>query len=775
MARRNHWLTRGMAIVLLMTSLAPTFVFAATIVREIVVEGARATASETVKSHLAFASGSTATAAAINTSIKQLFATGAYSDVRIDDDGRGRVVVRVVENPRVARVAFEGNASIESAKLAAAIKLRAGAIFTRARAHADELAIRELLLRAGRSDAAVTSSSTGAGEGKVDVIFKIVEGELHKVEAINFIGNRAFSAADLRDVIGTTASGWFDFLKGSAVFNIKEQVDLDRVLLRQYYQKHGYADAVIAAPTVERDASGGFIITFAVDEGDLYNFGPQTVATDDASLDRAALSSLITARPGDLYDASRIDASSDAIARRLAETGHPFVRVLPRSDRDVARKVVSVAYRLEAGPALYVDRIEISGNDRTRDHVVRRELRITEGDAFNTVLAEGARKRLMRTGFFKSVEIKAERTARADHVTLRVELVEQPTGDLSFGIGYSQNDGIIGDVSYVEKNIMGTGLAGKVKVEAAQRRYGAEIGLTDPRFLGSNVSAGFDVFYRDVDRSLTSSYKEQRWGGSMRLAAPITETLTGSLNYTFTRSTLYDVGVNASTVIKNAVPNYPASANSTYDTSSVGYGLAFDTRDNPRKPASGVYASVRQDFAGVGGDAQFVRSQVDVRGYTPVAAGIVLGGHLGGGYIAGYGGQDVRLLDLFYRGNDIVRGFAPAGIGPRDGASANQDALGGKMYYTSSLEARAPVPLLPSSFGLSAVGFVDAGSLFAPSKAASSLPGLTGNSAAPRISTGVGLEWDSPLGPLQASYGVALSKQAGDKTQPFNFGLGSGF
>ena len=371
--------------------------------------------------------------------------------------------------------------------------------------------------------------------------------------------------------------------------------------------------------------------------------------------------------------------------------------------------------------------------------------------------------------------MQPERTQEPEQVNLRVTVVEQETGDLSFGLGYSQNDGIIGDVSYSERNIMGTGVAGKVKLEIGERRWGGEVGLTDPRFLGTNTAAGFDVFYRDTDRTTQSSYKEQRWGGSVKIGVPITDTITGGLSYTFTRSTLYDVGANASAAIKEAVPGYPKSTSSTYDTSAVGYSLGYDTRDNARVPNSGLYSVVKQDFAGLGGDAAYVRSTIDTRGYYPVGNGIVLGGHLGAGTINGYAGQDVRLLDLFYRGGETVRGFATGGIGPRDSNSVNQDALGGKGFYLASLEARAPLPFVPSEMGLSAVGFIDAGSLFAANKTASALPGLTGNSAAPRVSTGAGLVWDSPLGPLQATYGFVLSKQAGDKTQPFNFGTASGF
>ena len=746
------------------------------LVQQIEVVGTTATDPDIVRSGLTFRVGDRLTAQAIDHSIKRLFATGSFSDVRIANAGNGRIKVEIVENPRIGRVTFDGNAVIDSTKLGAAIALKRGGIYTRTRARADETTIRELYVKEGRYQAVVSSTTTDDPRGGVDLAFRVVEGEIYKVESIEFVGNRAFTHAQLRDAISTTQSGWFDFLKGNATYNIKEQLEFDRVLVREYYQKHGYPDVTVAEPKSEKlPSSNGFRITYAVDEGERFTFGPQRVESTLDGIDTAALTAEIVAKEGRIYDSRKLEASVSAMSIQLANAGHPFVRVTPKLERDATRRIVGVTYKLENGPQRFVARIEISGNVRTRDYVVRRELRLAEGEPYNTVMAEASRKRLLRTGFFKTVELKPERAPEPDRINLQVVLVEQETGDLSFGLGYSQNAGIIGDVSYSERNIMGTGIAGKVKLELGERRHGAEIGFTDPRFLGSSNAAGFDLFYRDTDRTVQSSYKEQRWGGTVRLGIPITDTITTGLNYTFTRSTLYSVGANASAAIKEGVPGFPNANSSTYDTSSVGYSTAYDTRDNTKLPTSGIYSVVKQDFAGLGGDAAYVRTATDVRGYVPLTDGIVLGGHLGGGYIGGYGGQDVRLLDLYYRGNETVRGFAPGGIGPRDGNSLNQDALGGKAFYSSSVEVRTPVPFAPASLGLSAVGFVDAGSLFSANKTASALPGLTENSAAPRISAGVGLVWDSPLGPLQTSYGFALSKQAGDKIQPFNFGVGSGF
>jgi len=754
--------------------IAPAHAEPAPIVRRIDVTGNTVTEADAVRAALAFRAGDALTPERIDRSIKQLFATGLYADAKVVPGRSGDVSVRVVENPRVASVSFSGNKAIETSKLAGAIALKQGAIYTRAKAHADAISLRDLYRREGRHQVKVEPHASDSARG-VQLTFHIEEGEVNKVKRIAFSGNRAFSDAVLRDVITTTQSGWLDMLRSNLTYDA-ERVALDRILLRQYYQKHGYADASVAEPAARLDpATGGFEVSFAIDEGERYTFGPQRIELNLPGIDASRLAARIAAREGQVYDATKVDTTVVALDGELAATGQPFVHTVPRIERDPNARRIGVVYALQSLPHLYIRRIEITGNSRTLDRVVRRELRLGEGDPYSPITVEAARKRLTRTGLFKSIDIRTIKAKEKDQVDLAVGVVEQDSKDLSFGIGYSENDGIIGDIAYGDNNLFGTGLSGRVKLEAGQRRYGAELSLTDPHFLDTDLGAGFDLFYRDTDRTLTSSYKDTRWGGSVRLAMPITETLSTGVNYTFVRGTIYDVGPNASVAIKEAVPGYPAATSGRYDTSAVGYSVAFDTRDNRKMPTSGVYAGVKQDLAGLGGDARYLRTSADLRGYYPLPAGIVLAGHIGGGYITGYGGQDVRLLDLFYRGSETVRGFAPSGLGPRDAFSANQDALGGRSYYVTSAELRFPIPTVPESLGINGMVFADAGSLFGANKTAAVLPGLAGNSAAPRVSAGPGIVWNSPLGPLQASYGFVLAKQPGDKIQPFNFGLGSGF
>jgi outer membrane protein insertion porin family len=319
--------------------------------------------------------------------------------------------------------------------------------------------------------------------------------------------------------------------------------------------------------------------------------------------------------------------------------------------------------------------------------------------------------------------------------------------------------------------LFGGGQSLRLRLSGSLVRLQADLGFTEPHFLGTNMAAGFDLFYKDVDYTKQASYMSQRIGGDLRLRYPISDEWSAGVNYTFARNKLYNVGDDASIAIKEAVPGWPNSTSTTYYTSSVGYSLAYDTRDNKKRPTSGVYYTIAQDLAGVGGDVRYIRSVGELRAYYPVTDEITAVGRATGGVIGGWGGQDVRLLDLFYKGSETVRGFATAGIGPRDVLSANQDALGGRMFYSSTAELLFQLPGVPQDIGLRGAVFADAGSLWGVNGTAAALPGLAGNTAAPRASVGIGLAWDSPIGALRADYAVPLVKQPADKTQPFSFGL----
>lgn len=735
---------------------------------DLVVEGARTITSDEIAAHIRITPGVALDGRAIDDAVSRLMSTGLFSDVRIQQRD-GKLHVLVIENPIIASVGFDGASAVEKKQLAEATKLKARDRYSKARAHADVVRIRDIYLKLGRLKTTIEHRATTLPDGRVDVAFVIGEGDVNKIERIGFTGNRAFSERQLRDVIATSESGWLDVFKSTAFYD-PERTEADRELIRRHYQNNGYPDARVTdvAATLNEQKTA-WTLVFTVDEGDAMAFGAPTIESDIVGVETGSLAPSIKVAAGKPFNQEKIDKSVEAMTDKLAETGQPFARVRVQPRHDSAGKRVDVAFRIEAGPPIYIERIEISGNTRTKDHVILRELRLGEGDPVNAYLIERAVRRLKALGFFKTVEVKRLPGAAADRLRLVFAVVEQETGELSFGGGYSTTEGIVGDIAWTERNLLGNGQYLRLKLAGSATRLQADIGFTEPRFLDSNIAAGFDVFYKDVDFTRQASYKSTKAGGDIRIGFPVSDRSTVGFNYTFVRNTLYEVGPNASLAIREALP--PGASATSYNTSSVGTSVTYDGRDNKKRPTEGVTYTINQDLAGVGGDVRFVRSTGDFKAYYPVAESVTFMGRVTGGHIQGWGGQDVRLLDLFYRGGETVRGFASAGIGPRDTLSANRDALGGTTYIATTAETLFDIPGVPRDLGIRGAAFVDAGSLWGTNQTAAKLPGVAGAKPQLRASAGVGIVWDSPIGGLRADYAVPLVSQSFDKLQPFSFGV----
>jgi outer membrane protein insertion porin family len=757
-------------VIVLVATLACTApVLAAEGVGAIEINGNRSITADTIRSHLTFRAGEPYDPRLVDQSLQALFATGLFADVRFDRRGRD-VVVTVVERPVIAKLDLQGNSAIAKSKLEPLVRLKPGGRYSPALAHADALRIRDHYRGQGRLLTRVEPRVSERQDGRVDVVFAITEGSVTKVDGIAFVGNRAFSERQLRDVITTSQSGWFDILKTAAFYD-PERIEQDSELLRRYYLKHGFPDArILSADAIPNAEGTGYTVRFVIDEGEKYTFRPAEIRAT-AGVDTASLQPTVMIKPGSPFSQEQIDASVEKMTLALSAQGHASMEVRAIPVRDAASHTIGIGFSIDQGPRVYVERIDIVGNTKTKDFVIRRQLRIDEGDAVNAFLLERGRARVQALGFFKSVALKRAAGSAPDKLILTVEVVEGDTRSLDYGVGYSLQERISGDIALTEHNLFGNGQQLSVKFVGSALRMQGEVGFTEPRLLGSNYSGGFDLFYKDLNYTSQASYRSEKIGGDLRLGYPITEEWNGSVNYTFVRNTLYDVGSNASAAVKEAIPGFPSVNSNTYYTSSVGYTLTYDTRDDKKRPSSGVYYSVSEDLAGAGGDVRYIRSVAEARGYYPVADGVTLVGRATGGTIAGWGGQDVRLLDLFYRGGESVRGFAIAGFGPRDLLSANQDALGGKMFYASTAELLFHIPGVPDDIPLRGAVFADTGSLWGVSKAAAGLPGLAGNALTPRASTGIGLGWDSPVGTLRVDYAYPILRQPFDKTQPLSFGL----
>lgn len=751
-------------------------------IRSIDVSGNRRVEPETVRAYLTFSVGDAYDPFEVNRSLRALFATGLFADVSIDRQG-STVTVFVKENPVVSTVAFEGNSAIDDATLAGEVRLKSRSVYTRASALADARRIADVYRRQGRFAASVDPQLIELDENRVNVVFVIDEGDKTTVQAINFIGNRAFSDSQLRDIVTTTQSGWFDFLKGTNVYD-PDRLNLDRELLRQYYLKNGYADVEIVSAGAELDRNGsGFFITFVVDEGQYYRFGDVRIENALPDVDPTTLEREILTRSGAEFNASQIGSTVERMTLRLAEQGHAFAKVSARTDRDPAAAVIHLTYTLEEGPRVYIERIEISGNDRTKDHVIRREFRLVEGDAYNRLMVDQAKKRLQALGFFKVVNVTARPGSGSDRVIIDVAVEEQSTGELSFGAGYSTQVGIIGDISIAERNLFGNGQYLKLKLAGSLERYQVELSFTEPRFLDRNLAAGFDLFHKEIDASDESGYRSRKSGAAVRLGFPLAENWWMSTAYRLEYDNIYDVEDGASAAIKQAagcsgdelvVGNSCDSGDGAYFTSLVGADIRYDTRNHPRNPTKGIYVSLGTDLAGLGGDAQYVRVSSEARGYYPIYEGVTLVGRAIGGHIEGWGGEEVRLLDLYYRGGETIRGFDSAGFGPRD--LETNDAVGGKTYWAVTTEVRFPFPFIPEELGMSGAVFADAGSLFNATETARNLAGTdVRDDASVRASVGASILWNSPLGPLRFDYAFPILKEDYDEIQEFRFGAATQF
>ena len=750
-------------------------------IRDIQVSGNRRVEPETVRSYLKFTVGDAYDAGKVDQSLRALFATGLFADVRIDRQG-AIVVVTVLENPVINQIAFEGAKEVEKDTLRAEIQLKPRAVYTRAKVQSDVQRILDVYRRQGRFAAAVEPKVIELDQNRVNLVFEIREGTATKVKSVQFIGNRAFTDGQLRDVITTQQSGWFDFLKNASFYD-PDRLSLDRELLRQYYLKNGYADVRVVSANADLDREGsGFFLTFVVEEGEVYKFGEIRIENSLSGVNPTGLGARMLTKPGQIFNASDIDKSVERMTLAVSEQGYAFARVRPRADRDPVSRTIGLVYVIEEGPRIYIERINVVGNTRTRDHVIRREFRLAEGDAFNPLMVDAAKKRLQGLGFFKTVEVKRRPGSASDRVILDVEVLEQPTGELSFGAGYSTSEGVIGDISLTERNLLGNGQFLRLRLAGSVERLQIDLSFTEPRFLDRNLAAGFDIFHKDLNQTRVGAFRQMKTGGSLRLGFPVAENLWVNTYYTISRDEIYDVDKNLSDdgrIASLAI----RQAEGVYWTSLVGTTLTFDKRNHPKNPTAGYFLTGGVDFAGLGGDVQYIRLSGEGRYYYPISEKITFVGRLQGGHVMGWGGDDVRLIDMYFKGGETIRGFNRAGFGPRDLTTG--DAIGGTTFWAATAEVRFPIPFVPDDLGIRGAVFADAGSLFGTSKFVDSINNTidpaTGrvvqvaDSSKIRVSAGTSLIWDSPLGPLRADFGWAIIKESYDNEQLFRFGASTKF
>jgi outer membrane protein insertion porin family len=738
------------------------------------VEGNRRIDAETVRSY--FHPGSTGNydAAALDAALKALLATNLFEHVEIDHPG-GRLLVRVTEAKVIDRIAFEGNKKIKDEELKAAIESKPRGPLQRALVQSDASRIVEVYRRTGRDDVRVVPQIIDHGNARIDLVYEVTEGTKTTVRKINFVGNHAFSNRQLGAIIKTSATTMLSFLTGGDVYD-PDRVAADREQLRMYYRSKGYADASVTKATAEYDPDArGFTLTFVIDEGPFYHVGDITLACNVPGIDPEQLRRLLLVKTGAVFDGNALDKSTEMVGTELAKLGFPFAQATAHTTNDAEAHRVDIAMTINQGPRTYVERIAIHGNTRTRDYVIRREFDIAEGDAYNKSLVDRAERRLKNLNYFKTVKISAKPGSASDRVVLDVELAEQSTGEFNISGGYSTTDGLLAEVKVGENNFLGTGAALKSTFSYGQYARGIDLSASEPYFLGTKVAAGVEFFARQTDPSSYQSYGSDIYGATMSLGTPINDQLGVQWRYSISRQ---NVTLDpASLAASPSLPIQQAALAGPQWVSAVGDTVNYNTLDNNKLPTNGVSSQLKQDLAGLGGDVNFLRTTEDARYYQSINDDLVGMVRAQGGFIAPWGGQQVPLIDSFFGGPSLVRGFAPNGFGPRDlTPGSTMDNVGGSMYWASTAELQSAIPGVPQEYGLRASAFVDAGSVFHYG-GPTTFPGSTqslqlANGNVVRSSVGVGLTWGSPFGALTVNYAVPVTKAAYDVVQPLNFSAG---
>ena len=737
---------------------APGFAQTGDAIREIVVEGAQRIEPDTVRSYLLVRAGDLFDTQRIDRSLKSLFATGLFADVRIRRS-RDALIVVVVENPVINRIAFEGNRRVGDETFEQEVSLKARVIYNRSKVQNDVNRILTIYRAHGRFGATVEPKVIQLGQNRVDLVFEVSEGELTEVERIRFVGNRAFSDSRLREIIRTKETRWYRIFSADDKYD-PDRLTLDRELLRQFYLNNGYADfrvnSAIAELTPDR---ADFFITITIEEGSRYAFGDTLIEARLRDLDSTDVEEAIEIERGDWYDANKVDETVDALSAAVGTLGYAFVDIRARTKRNREERIIDVTFEVNEGPRSFVERIDIEGNVRTVDEVIRREFRIVEGDAFNASKLRRSIQRVQDLNYFEKVAMDQVPGSDADKVIIKAAVEEKSTGSFSVGAGYSSTYGPLGDIGLRERNLLGRGQDIKLSLTIAAKKSEIDLSFTEPYFLGREVSAGFDIFRTQTDLQDTRSHNFEEVGLALRSGYPITEALSQDWTYGFKQTEIADVDVSASQLIKDQ--------SGSELLSQVSHVLTYDRRDSRVRPTDGYFVRLNNDVAGLGGSVRHLRNAVTAGTFYTLADQWILSVTGTAGHIIGLG-EDALFSQRFFIGGDDLRGFANNGIGPRD--KSTDDALGGEWAYTGTVEVSFPIGL-PTELGVGGRAFTDVGS----SGKIEPTTGDVDDTGSVRASIGTGVTWTSPVGIIGLDFGVPVLKENFDETELVRVNFGTRF
>lgn len=758
--RLHRLLLLGSSLSIFLTPfLAPAMANAAT-VSGIQVLGSERVEPTTVLTYLSLKRGDPITQEALDEALKSLFATGLFADVQVWATN-GVVTVEIVENPIINEVVFEGNKELEDDKLQGEIQARPRQVFTRSAVQNDVARLYDVYQQNGRFSADIQPKIIKLDQNRVNLVFEISEGPLTEIESIRFVGNRRYDDDTLRSVVASKEAHWYNILSSNDRFD-QDRLAYDQELLRQFYLKEGYADfRVVSASSELSQDKTKFFVTMQVEEGDRYRVADVRLQSQIRNLDPNLLLSDITIQKGDWYNADKIKTSIDKVTKKLGDMQYAFVNVVPDVNRNRESGTIDLLFNINETPRVYVERINIDGNVRTLDKVVRRQMELVEGDPFNRSLLAKSEQEVKDLGYFSKVDVKTLPGSTPDKTVIDVNVEEQSTGEVSLGAGFSTADGPLADFHIREKNLMGKGQDLGFSATIAGARTEFDISFTEPYFLGRDLSAGFDLFHTTKDQQDQSSFDQKRTGGGVRMGYPLSEKLRQTWRYRIETNEIDNVDSDASRYVKDQ--------EGSRVTSAISQRLDYTDVDSRLYPTDGYITWLETEVAGLGGDAEYLLGKVGAGYYYPVADGWVLSSIAETGIVSSYGDTDVKINERFFLGGTNLRGFEKAGVGPRD--LSTDDSLGGNQFYRGTVELRFPVGL-PADMGVSGHAFSDVGSLWGIDDAATA--SLVDESSL-RMSAGLGLSWRSPMGPVRIDLAKPILKEDFDVDQVFRFSFGTQF
>ena len=731
-------------------------------VKDIRVEGIQRTEPGTVFSYLPVKIGDTLTEEGAAEAIKALFATGFFKDVRLEAEGNV-LVVSVVERPAIAQIDFVGQKEFDKDKLREALKhigLAQGRIFDRSLLEKAEQELKTQYLSRGMYAVEITTTVTPLERNRVAINFNIAEGEVAKIHQINIVGNKVFSESELLDQFTLTTPGLLTWYSKNDQYS-KQKLEGDLESLRSYYLNQGYLEFTIDSTqvSISPDRKDVFLVV-NITEGDKFNVSDVKLA-GELLLPEAELRKLIKLKKGDVFSREKLTESTKLIVDRLGNEGYAFANVNPVPDIDREKKEVAFTLYVDPGRRVYVRRINISGNTTTRDEVIRREMRQMEGAWYSAEKLKRSKQRIDKLGYFSEVSVDTINVPGTnDQVDIEVKVVERPTGNLLFGIGFSTAEKVILSASVSQSNLFGTGNALSLQINSGSVNKVYALSYTNPYFTDDGVSLGVDLYKRNVDAANLNSvtpYKTATLGAGLRFGVPVTEYDTISYGLAVERT-------NVET-FPGSPPQYLEFVDQFGNTNTalIGtVGWARDGRDSVIYTTSGLLQRLNFEVAVPPAELRYYRATYRLDYWYPVSRNNVLqvSGQIG--YANGYDDKPLPFYKNFYLGGiGSVRGYYTSSIGPKDPLG---NALGGSTLTAGSLEFYFPFPGLEKDKSVRLSTFVDAGQV-----------SDNFDFSQTRIGVGLALSWYSPVGPIKISFARAIFRQPEDRVQPFQFSLGTTF